>query len=228
MNTTDGLRKVLERARQEAIRVQHDYIGTEHLLVALTLEEDGGAAAVLRALGIDMQQVRDTVEMSMRRGKSWAVDLPFSLEAKRVLIFANAEASRFNNELVGTDHLLVGLLREETGPAAEALRELGITLEAVRAETGHLLGVEEAAGANEKDESFTEAWPTVDQLKHSIVTTGVSMTSLSIIADVDIIPPDLLAELIGALDGLHRAWGGAGLEWESGYVGIGAGAGVAL
>ncbi len=143
-NFTDRVRKVLAMARDEAIRLQHDYVGTEHILLGLIREGEGVAAAVLTNLNVDLDQVHERVEESVRKGKATIAlgELPYTSRAKKVLEFAMAEARELNHSYVGTEHLLLGLLREEKGIAAQVLNGLGITLEEARAETLKVLGSE--------------------------------------------------------------------------------------
>jgi ATP-dependent Clp protease ATP-binding subunit ClpC len=143
-NFTDRVRKVLAMAREEAIRLQHDYVGTEHILLGLIREGEGVAAAVLNNLAVDLEQVQEKVEESVRRGKATIAlgELPYTSRAKKVLEFAMAEARELNHSYVGTEHLLLGLLREEKGIAAEVLGQLGVSLEDARRETLKLLGSE--------------------------------------------------------------------------------------
>ncbi|MGH7458078.1 MAG: ATP-dependent Clp protease ATP-binding subunit [Longimicrobiaceae bacterium] len=143
-NFTDRVRKVLAMAREEAIRLQHDYVGTEHILLGLIREGEGVAAAVLTNLAVDLEQIQQKVEESVRRGKATIAlgELPYTSRAKKVLEFAMAEARELSHSYVGTEHLLLGLLREEKGIAAEVLGQLGITLEDARQETLKLLGTE--------------------------------------------------------------------------------------
>ncbi len=146
-NFTDRVRKVLAMAREEAIRLQHDYVGTEHILLGLIREGEGVAAAVLNNLAVDLEQVQEKVEESVRRGKATIAlgELPYTSRAKKVLEFAMAEARELNHSYVGTEHLLLGLLREEKGIAAEVLGQLGVSLEDARRETLKLLGSEPSA-----------------------------------------------------------------------------------
>jgi ATP-dependent Clp protease ATP-binding subunit ClpC len=143
-NFTDRVRKVLAMAREEAIRLQHDYVGTEHILLGLIREGEGVAAAVLNNLNVDLDQVQEKVEESVRRGKATIAlgELPYTSRAKKVLEFAMAEARELNHSYVGTEHLLLGLLREEKGIAAEVLGQLGVQLDDARRETLKLLGSE--------------------------------------------------------------------------------------
>jgi ATP-dependent Clp protease ATP-binding subunit ClpC len=141
-NFTDRVRKVLAMAREEAIRLQHDYVGTEHILLGLIREGEGVAAAVLTNLSVDLDQIHERVEESVRKGKATIAlgELPYTSRAKKVLEFAMAEARDFSHSYVGTEHLLLGLLREEKGIAAQVLNSLDVTLEEARAETLKVLG----------------------------------------------------------------------------------------
>jgi ATP-dependent Clp protease ATP-binding subunit ClpC len=141
-NFTDRVRKVLAMAREEAIRLQHDYVGTEHILLGLIREGEGVAAAVLTNLNVDLEQIHERVEESVRKGKATIAlgELPYTSRAKKVLEFAMAEARDFNHSYVGTEHLLLGLLREEKGIAAQVLNSLGVTLDEAREETLKVLG----------------------------------------------------------------------------------------
>jgi ATP-dependent Clp protease ATP-binding subunit ClpC len=141
-NFTDRVRKVLAMAREEAIRLQHDYVGTEHILLGLIREGEGVAAAVLTNLNVDLDQIHERVEESVRKGKATIAlgELPYTSRAKKVLEFAMSEAREFNHSYVGTEHLLLGLLREEKGIAAQVLNSLGVTLDEARSETLKVLG----------------------------------------------------------------------------------------
>ena len=141
-NFTDRVRKVLAMAREEAIRLQHDYVGTEHILLGLIREGEGVAAAVLMNLNVDLEQVHERVESEVRKGKATIAlgELPYTSRAKKVLEYAMAEARDLSHSYVGTEHLLLGLLREERGIAAQVLNALGVTLEEARGQTQKLLG----------------------------------------------------------------------------------------
>ncbi len=148
-NFTDRVRKVLALAREEAIRLQHDYVGTEHILLGLIREGEGVAAAVLSNLAADLDELHRLVEENVRRGKSASSipELPYTSRAKKVLEYGMAEAKDLNHSYVGTEHLLLGLLREEKGLAAKVLGELGISLDEARTETLKLLGTEMPSSA---------------------------------------------------------------------------------
>ena len=142
-NFTDRVRKVLQMAREEAARLHHEYVGTEHILLGLIREGEGVAAAVLQNLNVDLDEIAQRIEETVKKGKAAAAtgpDLPYTSRAKKVLELAMAEARELNHSEVGTEHLLLGLLREEKGIAAQVLTDAGVSLEASRAETLRLLG----------------------------------------------------------------------------------------
>ncbi len=147
-NFTDRVRKVLAMAREEAIRLKHDYVGTEHILLGLIREGEGVAAAVLANLSADLEELKRLVEGNIRTGKSSSSigELPYTTQAKNVLEHAMAETEELNHTYVGTEHLLLGLLRQEKGLAAKVLGEAGIRLDGARAETLKLLGTDMPAG----------------------------------------------------------------------------------
>ncbi len=142
-NFTDRVRKVLQMAREEAARLHHEYVGTEHILLGLIREGEGVAAAVLTNLSVDLDDIQQKIEETVKKGKAAAAagpDLPYTSRAKKVLELAMTEARELNHSYVGTEHLLLGLLREEKGIAAQVLNDAGVTLEQGRAETLRLLG----------------------------------------------------------------------------------------
>lgn len=147
-NFTDRVRRVLELARDEAIRLQHDYVGTEHILLGLIREGQCVAAQVLLNLEVDTEQVRERSEESVRKGKATIAlgELPYTSRAKKSIEYAMAEARELNHSYLGTEHLLLGLVREEKGIAAQVLGSLGVSLEKARAETLGVLGGDETAG----------------------------------------------------------------------------------
>ena len=148
-NFTERVRKVLAMARQEAIRLQHDYVGTEHILLGLVREGEGVAAHVLGNLDVDVEKLHERVEGAVRKGKATIAlgELPYTSPAKKVLEFAMAEARELNHSYVGTEHLLLGLLREKKGIAAQELNALGATIEEAREETLKVLGSDMSSAA---------------------------------------------------------------------------------
>jgi ATP-dependent Clp protease ATP-binding subunit ClpC len=150
-NFTERVRKVLQMAREEAARLHHEFVGTEHILLGLIREGEGVAAAVLQNLSIDLDEVQQKIEETVKKGNKSAQgsgpDLPYTSRAKKVLELAMAEARELNHSYVGTEHLLLGLLREEKGIAAMVLTEAGVNLDAARTETLRLLGNDAQANA---------------------------------------------------------------------------------
>src|SRR5471032_1257249 len=144
-NFTERVRKVLAMAREEAARLHHEYVGTEHILLGLIREGEGVAAAVLQNLNVDLDEIQQKIEETVKKGKASQAtgpDLPYTSRAKKVLEIAMGEARELNHSYVGTEHLLLGLLREEKGIAAQVLTDAGVNLDAARAETLRLLGTE--------------------------------------------------------------------------------------
>src|SRR5438309_2065948 len=161
-NFTDRVRKVLQMAREEAARLHHEYVGTEHILLGLIREGEGVAAAVLTNLNVDLEEIQQKIEETVKKGKAAAAagpDLPYTSRAKKVLELAMSEARELNHSYVGTEHLLLGLLREEKGIAAQVLTDAGVNLEQARAETLRLLGSEMPSGPTPAGTSAQPASP---------------------------------------------------------------------
>ncbi|MFM9959572.1 MAG: ATP-dependent Clp protease ATP-binding subunit [Phycisphaerales bacterium] len=139
---TDRARKVMALANQEAQRFNHEYIGTEHILLGLVKEGSGVGANVLKNLDVDLRKVRLEVEKLVHSGPEMVTmgKLPQTPRAKKVIEYAIEEARNLNHNYVGTEHLLLGLLREHDGVAAQVLMNLGLKLEEVREEVLNLLG----------------------------------------------------------------------------------------
>ena len=139
---TDRARKVMQLANQEAQRFNHEYVGTEHVLLGLIKEGSGVAANVLRNLDVDLRKIRNEVEKIVQAGPEMVTmgKLPQTPRAKKVIEYAIEEARNLNHNYVGTEHLLLGLLREQEGVAAQVLMNLNLKLEEVREEVLNLLG----------------------------------------------------------------------------------------
>src|SRR5512147_1608399 len=139
---TDRARKVMALANQEAQRFNHEYIGTEHILLGLVKEGSGVGANVLKNLDVDLRKVRLEVEKLVKSGPDMVTmgKLPQTPRAKRVIEYAIEESRNLNHNYVGIEHLLLGLLREEEGVAAQVLMNLGLELGKVREEVLNLLG----------------------------------------------------------------------------------------
>jgi ATP-dependent Clp protease ATP-binding subunit ClpC len=153
---TDRARKVMQLANQEAQRFNHEYIGTEHILLGLVKEGSGVAANVLKNLDVDLRKIRLEVEKLVQSGPEMVTmgKLPHTPRAKKVIEYAMEEARNLNHNYVGTEHLLLGLLREEEGVAAQVLRNLGLKLEDVREEVLNLLGHNLDSGSEPAERSI--------------------------------------------------------------------------
>ncbi|OWK43222.1 ATP-dependent Clp protease ATP-binding subunit [Fimbriiglobus ruber] len=150
---TDRARKVMQLANQEAQRFNHEYIGTEHVLLGLVKEGSGVAANVLKNLDVDLRKIRLEVERIVQPGAGGDQvvmgRLPHTPRAKKVIEYSIEEARNLNHNYVGTEHLLLGLLREQEGVAAQVLMNLGLKLEDVREEVLNLLGHNPMPNENE-------------------------------------------------------------------------------
>src|SRR5881227_3848710 len=173
---TERARKVLQLAQEEAQRFNHNYIGTEHLLLGLVREGEGVAAKVLANLGVELNKVRSAVEFIIGRGdRTVTGDIGLTPRAKKVIELSVDEARRLNHHYIGTEHLLLGLVREGEGIAAGVLESLGVNLEKVRTQTIQVLSQSNSPHSESKHSSKT---PTIDQL-------GLDMTSLARQGKVD-------------------------------------------
>src|ERR1044071_3472693 len=139
---TERAQRVILIAQEEANRLHHDYVGTEHLLLGLIALGEGVAAQVLANLGVDLRRVRSEIEKIVGTGDNVMLlgEIPFTPRAKKVLEYAVEEAQHMGHSYVGTEHLLLGLIREEEGVAARVLENIGLRLDVVREEVISLLG----------------------------------------------------------------------------------------
>lgn len=145
---SEHVRRTLEIAGEESDNLRHDYMGTEHILLGLTRQTEGGAAVVLKNLNVDPESIRDRIEQAVRRGtatksrslapKERPPELPYTSRGKKVLEYSMEESRTARATSAGTEHLLLGLLREEKGIAAVVLNSLGVTLDKVRTEVHKL------------------------------------------------------------------------------------------
>jgi ATP-dependent Clp protease ATP-binding subunit ClpC len=204
-NFTDGVRKALAMAREETIRLGHDYVGTEHILLGLIREEQGAAAAVLANFAIDLEQVKDLVAKSVRSGAATIVlgELPYNTAAKKVLEFAMAEARDFKHTYVGTEHLLLGLLREERGVGGDVLTRMGMTLDATRQEVARLLDYPEHGTSRPAKSTQHSPYRTrellADQERRELVS-GLLRPAAMIALRLGVSPRELRAALERAID----------------------------
>ncbi len=169
---TERARRVLTLAQEEALRFNHNYIGTEHLLLGLVREGEGVAAKVLANLGVELNKVRSAVEFIIGRGDRAVMgEIGLTPRAKKVIELAVDEARRLGHHYIGTEHLLLGLVREGEGIAAGVLESLGVSLEKLRAEVTRILSQSMPQGAGQGGRAATRT-PTVDQL-------GIDLTTAS-------------------------------------------------
>ena len=162
---SERARRVLSLAQEEAQRFNHNYIGTEHILLGLVRETEGVAARVLSGLGVDLSKVRSAVEFIIGRGEKPAQgEIGLTPRAKKVVELAVDEARRMNHTYIGTEHLLIGLLREGEGVAAGVLESLGVTLEKVRTETHRILSNSSTGSGSSQSSRTGTRTPTLDQL----------------------------------------------------------------
>ena len=177
---TERARRVLSLAQEEAQRFNHNYIGTEHILLGLVRETDGVAARVLSNLGVELHKVRSAVEFIIGRGeRSTPGEIGLTPRAKKVIELAVDEARRLNHHYIGTEHLLIGLMREGEGVAAGVLESLGINLDKIRGETSRLLSQSSQSpqGSGRRGRSKSQT-PMLDEL-------GVDLTKQAREANLD-------------------------------------------
>jgi ATP-dependent Clp protease ATP-binding subunit ClpC len=176
---TQRARRVLSLAHEEAERLHHDYIGTEHLLIGLIREEGGVAGRVLRELGLDQVRMKEVVERLTGMGRYVGGKIELSPGTEKVLQIAIEEARRMGHHYIGTEHLLLGLVRQDEGVGLDVLRRLGITPEQVRRQTRRILQESPSrrvsrppAAGKEKKQQKT---PLVDQLATNLTALAEDM-----------------------------------------------------
>ncbi|MHC4938961.1 MAG: ATP-dependent Clp protease ATP-binding subunit [Planctomycetota bacterium] len=176
---TDRARKVMGLARQEAQRFNHDYIGTEHILLGLIQEGSGVAADVLKNLDVDLKKIRQEVEKLVSHGTTMVTmgQLPFTPRAKKVLELAYEEASNLGHNYIGTEHLLLGLIREQEGIAAQVLQNIKVRLEDVREEVLELLGAE--VGQTDEEDAEPVATSNTKSKTPALDAFGRDLTELA-------------------------------------------------
>ena len=175
---TEKAIKVIMLAQEEARRLGHNFVGTEQILLGLIGEGTGVAAKVLKSMGVNLKDARVEVEKIIGRGSGFvAVEIPFTPRAKRVLELSLEEARQLGHNYIGTEHLLLGLIREGEGVAARVLENLGVDLAKVRTQVIRMLGetAEVAAGGGGKGSTKT---PTLDEF-------GSNLTQLAAEAKLD-------------------------------------------
>ena len=172
---SERARRVLSLAQEEAQHFNHNYIGTEHVLLGLVREPEGVGTRVLISMGIDLSKIRSAVEFIIGRGeKPTAGDVGLTPRAKKVIELAVDEARQMSHQYIGTEHLLIGLLREGEGVAAGVLESLGVTLDKARDATTKIL----SEGGQKSGSRSSTKTPTLDQL-------GVDLTVMAKKGDLD-------------------------------------------
>jgi ATP-dependent Clp protease ATP-binding subunit ClpC len=175
---SERARRVLSLAQEEAQRFNHNYIGTEHILLGLARETDGVAARVLTSLGVELTKIRSAVEFIIGRGERPSPgDIGLTPRAKKVIELAVDEARRLGHHYIGTEHLLIGIMRESEGVAAGVLESLGVNLEKVRSETTRILNQSVSQGGHAGGRTSTRT-PTLDQL-------GIDLTAAARASKLD-------------------------------------------
>jgi len=202
---TDRTRKIMALANQETQRYDHEYIGTQHILLALLKEGSGVAANMLKNLGVDLRMARLEVEKLVNRGPEVVTEgkLPQTPRAKKVIENAIEEARILKCEHVDTEHLLLGLLREMDSAGCQVLMNLGLRPEQIREEVLSLLGAE-----NEEEEEPRE------QSKEPATTYQV-FGPLTILIDPGQATAEDIGELFFRLSHLYKLIGGSGLEFRT-------------
>jgi len=192
-NFTERVRKVLALAREESANLRHEYVGTEHILLGLIDEGEGVAATVLQNLDVDLDDLKFGLEQVVRRGdpgRTTGPDLPYTSRAKKVLELSMHQARELNHSYVGTEHLLLGLIAERKGIAAQVLIDKGVTLDAATAEVLRILGTEVQTRPPEG----------------AIAPGGIVRKSVTVRSEP---PTELLVKLIGAAESVATEYSSA-------------------
>ncbi|GAB7387328.1 ATP-dependent protease ATP-binding subunit ClpC [Bacillaceae bacterium] len=165
---TERAQKVLALAQEEAIRLGHKNIGTEHILLGLVREGEGIAAKALQALGLGLDKIQAEVESLIGRGQEQPMNINYTPRAKKVIELSMDEARKLGHTYVGTEHILLGLIREGEGVAARVLNNLGVSLNKARQQVLHLLGSNEAMSPNQSGHAAAANTPTLDSLARDL------------------------------------------------------------
>ncbi|MBE3554478.1 MAG: ATP-dependent Clp protease ATP-binding subunit ClpC, partial [Thermicanus sp.] len=166
---TERAQRVLSLAQEEAVRLGHNSIGTEHILLGLIREGDGIAAKALMSLGLSLEKIQDEVEALIGRGHEKPTNTPYTPRAKKVIELSMDEARKLGHTYVGTEHILLGLIREGEGVAARVLNNLGISLNKARQQVLQLLGSSEMLAGNPQGSVNKHAnTPTLDSLARDL------------------------------------------------------------
>ncbi|WP_106495572.1 ATP-dependent protease ATP-binding subunit ClpC [Lentibacillus sp. Marseille-P4043] len=170
---TERAQKVLALSQEEAIRLGHNNIGTEHILLGLVREGDGIAAKALQSLGLEVEKIQQEVEQLIGVGKQTMQTIHYTPRAKKVVELSQDEARKLGHSYVGTEHILLGLIREGEGVAARVLNNLGVSLNKARQQVLQLLGSNESqAGRQGRGQSTNANTPTLDSLARDLTVTA--------------------------------------------------------
>ena len=202
---TDRAKKVMNLARQEAQRFNHEYLGTEHVLLGLVQEGSGVAANVLKNMGVDLDKIRMEVEKIVKTGPTMVTmgQLPFTPRAKKVLELSMEEASSLNHNYIGTEHLLLGLIKENEGIAAQVLLNLGVKLEDVREEVLDFLGAD-SPDDDDEEGSLTDEGGSTSASKSktpALDSFGRDLTELASEGKLDRLTKEVIAVSVSAVLG---------------------------
>jgi len=168
---TERAQKVLALAQEEAVRLGHNNIGTEHILLGLIREGEGIAAKALQGLGLGLEKIQDEVEALIGRGQEQPNNIAYTPRAKKVIELSMDEARKLGHTYVGTEHILLGLIREGEGVAARVLNNLGISLNKARQQVLQLLGSSEAVSSHQHTPSNVST-PTLDSLARDLTAVA--------------------------------------------------------
>ncbi|MGG0186301.1 ATP-dependent protease ATP-binding subunit ClpC [Bacillus rhizoplanae] len=169
---TERAQKVLALSQEEAIRIGHNNIGTEHILLGLVREGEGIAAKALVALGLSPEKVQKEVEALIGRGTEMSQTVHYTPRAKKVIELSMDEARKLGHSYVGTEHILLGLIREGEGVAARVLNNLGVSLNKARQQVLQLLGSNETASGHQGGGSANANTPTLDSLARDLTAVA--------------------------------------------------------
>lgn len=169
---TERAQKVLALAQEEALRLGHNNIGTEHILLGIVREGEGIAAKALSALGLSTEKIQKEVEALIGRGQELTQTIHYTPRAKKVIELSMDEARKLGHSYVGTEHILLGLIREGEGVAARVLNNLGVSLNKARQQVLHLLGSNEAASSHQGGSSSNANTPTLDSLARDLTVVA--------------------------------------------------------
>ena len=208
---TDRARKIMALANQEAQRLNHEYIGTEHILLGLLKEGSGTGANILKNLDVDIKKLYPEIEKLVKNGpdKVQMGKLPQSPRAKRVIEFAMEEARALNHNYVGSEHVLIGLVRETEGIAAQVLMNLGLKLEDIRQETLNLLGASVEDTYQSMGIKMGEKYPS----KKDEPSSFDAVDSLTLLIDPGDATAQELSEVFLEISTLYRMVGGSGVNF---------------